>query len=237
MIISLGWCLTMTKYLSLFLIILSTSLYAQDQEQESDFWSERSPSLKFHLGYPIVKIQDNQPKYFEDFLSIAGGAKMEFDFLLDHRLSIMVDSTYSPKRTNFSFERENREIDGNASLLTTFYSITYGYSFLIKEKYKYYLNFGPTVGVYTLDYTEIDSNETNISSTNRVRVRTHGFRVSLLREEVSRDYWEFSFVYTRPKRFTLINNSRNDAEAIEREDFNKDTETVVFIITRGWELF
>lgn len=228
-IINLTWFFIMTnKLLFLFLcLFLCLNFRAL---------SSVSPKLKVSIGYPYVKIQDNSPNYSSDFLAIAFGAKMQFELNDKNRINLTIDTSYSPGRVNFNFQRKNREIDGKTSLLTTFYSASYATQIYNSKKYKYFLNIGPTLGIYTLNYSEIDFNDSNISKVNRVRVRTRGFRVSFVQEDKNKNYIEYTFIYSRPTRFTLIDDSTNDAQALTRSKFSRNSETILFVFSLGWDL-
>lgn len=213
-----------------FLILLTSLLSAQAFSLE--------PGLKVNIGYPLLSIQNNEQAYTDDFLAVGFGAQMQFSFNRKNKLSFIIDSSYTPRRVNFSFTRRGREIDGKTSLLTSFYSMSYYYLFNSHKGTNYYLSLGPTIGIYTLNYLFIDNNDTSITKVNRVRVRTKGLRLSFKMENIkTKNFFEIVGLYTEQDKLTVIDDATNDAQMISSNESRVKRKTKGVLFNYGFHLF
>jgi hypothetical protein len=198
----------------------------------------QNPSLSLTFGYPYLVIQDNEPKYHQDFLSIGVGALMEFQFDEVNSFGVTIDASFTPEHVNFDFQKESKTVEGSTSLLTSFYSFNYLRRLGVTDGYEIIGSIGPSVGVYTLDYTSIDANDTNITTVNRIRVTNYGLRAGLKwRNRITFNYYEIAALYSVSDKYTLIDDSTNDAQAIESIRDAAERKTYGILFNYGFYLF
>lgn len=189
------------------------------------------PKLLVHVGYPYMIINADEPRYLNDFLSLGLGATMQFDFDDNNGLAFVVDASYTPSRVNYSFERATRpgsKIIGETSVITSFYSINYLRKIGTYNNNSIKLLIGPAMGIYTLNFSEVDENNSDISKKNRVRVRNIGGRLGFrFEKKYSDNYFEIAGLYSLQDKYTRINNSELDAESV------REVENKVFVKTWG----
>jgi hypothetical protein len=198
----------------------------------------QNPSLSLTFGYPYLVIQDNAPKYDKDFLSLGIGALMEFKFDEINAFGIVIDSSFTPQHVDFDFQKESKAVGGTTSLLTSFYSFNYLRRVGITDGYEIIGSIGPAVGIYTLNYTQIDKNDTNISKVNRVRVTNYGVRAGVKwRNRITFNYFEIAAIYSVSDKYSVIDDSTNDAEAIENIENATERKTYGLLFNYGFYLF
>jgi hypothetical protein len=198
----------------------------------------QNPSLSLTFGYPYLVIQDNDPKYNKDFLSLGIGALMEFKFDDVNAFCITIDASFTPEHVDFDFQKESKVVEGTTSLLTSFHSFSYLRRLGITDGYEIIGSIGPVVGIYTLDYTEIDKNDTNITKVNRIRVTNYGVRTGVKwRNRITFNFFEIAAIYSVSDKYTLIDDSTNDAEAIENIEDATERKTYGILFNYGFYLF
>lgn len=196
------------------------------------------PKLYFALGIPAIEIQKNSPEVLEDYLGLNIGSVLQYNLSDEDSVGIVIDASYTPNRRDMKVENDGKDIKGDSSLLVSFYSITYMRRIASFPNHKLWLSAGPTLGLYTLNYDNFETNDTNISKVNRIRVRNAGYRVALkYMDEMRRNYIEIAYYKVREQKFTVIDDSSNDAESI-REDSSIDKRSnQAIIINYGFRLF
>ncbi len=195
----------------LFLFALASSLISFQARAEGEF-----PRLAMKIGYPFVHIQDNAPTYGADFGAINFGAVLTFKFNPFQELNIHSETSWTPKRRFFSLERKNSEAEGDTSLTTSFYSLVYSHTVGTYNNRFIKLSLGPSIGIYTVNFFDLFKKELEINEINRVRVINAGVRFGVVYEDFDESFYEFALIYSKENEYTLISDSTNDAEIIER---------------------
>ncbi len=221
--------------IKLFVFIFSISLFASDVKKVAEI---QNPSITLTFGYPYMSIQENEPRYFDDFVALGLGALMEFKYDDLNSFGIIIDTSFTPKRAKFDFEKESKKVEGATSLLTSFYSFNYMRRLSQTDGYDIIGSIGPTIGIFTLNYTSITENETDISKTNRVRVTNYGVRAGVKwRNRITFNYFEIATLVSLSDKYTLIDDSTNDAKAIENIEDVTQKRSIGLLLNYGFFLF
>lgn len=217
------------KKILLMLIFISLNTHAAQVEY---------PKLYFAMGLPMLEIQKNSPENFEDHVALNIGSVLQYDLSEESAIGVIIDASYTPKRRDLKIQWDGREVKGDASLLVSFYSITYARKIARFPHHNLWLSAGPTLGLYTLDYDNFETNDTEITEVNRIRVRNAGYRLALkYMDENRRQYIEIAYYKVVEEKFTIIDDSSNDAESIREDDSKDKRANQAVIINYGFRLF
>ena len=142
------------------------------------------PELYLNVGTNYLSVYSNGPKYLEDFASFNIGSTLEYQLGPVSAINLNIDAAYTPNRRNLRFKKDGKIIKGDSDLLTSIYSLNYSYMFSKVDYEEWYAQFGPAMGLYTLDFYSFQENATDIERINRLRVRNFGARFSLKRKNM-----------------------------------------------------
>lgn len=211
----------------LLIITFSMSSFAIDWEH---------PKLFFTVGYPYNSIQGNGLEKDTDFVAASIGGVMKYTSSDISSFNVVIDATYSPQRERIRIAPDDKLIEGRASLLTSFYSLTYQRRVHDTGEKFIALSFGPSIGLHTLNYDRFVKNNSSVSAKNRIRIRNWGLRSSILLEEKN-SFFEIAHYYLLQNRYSVIDNATLDAQyiKIDRSVSNKISWSI--ILNYGMRIF
>lgn len=205
---------------------------------KSDAATVEYPKLYFAIGIPMVEIQENKPEIPEDYLGLNIGSKLQYNFDEENSMNIVIDASYTPNRRDMKISNDGADIKGDTSLLVSFYALTYMRKIAKFPNHNLWLSLGPAMGLYTLDYNNFETNDTDITEVNRIRVRNHGYRIALqYMDEARRRFIELAYYRMTEESLTVIDDSSLDATSI-REDHSVDRRSNrAIFVNFGFRLF
>ncbi|MBD64820.1 MAG: hypothetical protein CME62_06415 [Halobacteriovoraceae bacterium] len=196
------------------------------------------PHLYFAVGIPYIEIQGNHPARARDFTALNIGSTLQYNISEEGSIGLVIDASYTPDRKDMKIKENYETVEGDTSLLTSFYSLVYMQRFAHFENHRLWFTLGPTLGLYTLDFRTLHQNEADISTVNRVRVRNHGYRVSFkLMNKDRKTFYELAFYSVEEEKFTIIDDSSNDAEELYEVQSQQRRTNQAIILNYGFRLF
>lgn len=197
-----------------------------------------SPELYFNIGTNFISVGSNRPMYLEDFASANIGSTLEYRIGTNSAFNLQIDASYTPNRRRVLLKKDGKRIKGDTDLLTSVYSLNYAYMFSKIDHEEWYVQGGPAMGLYTLDFYDFEENGTEIDRINRIRVRNYGARLALRRRNDDRNnFIELAYFYMIQNQLTVIDDSSLDAEAVLKDDTIERDITWGLFLNYGWKLY
>lgn len=216
----------MIKFL---LLLLSINVYAIDLVH---------PRLYFTMGYPYVNLQSNTAEYGKDYLGLSIGAIMEYQVDEVSSIDISINASYYPERESMRIAPDGKVVKGRASLLTSFYSLSYSKLLGYYKSDSIIFSVGPSIGIHTLNYDRFNVNNTDISAKNRVRIRNHGLRTSLkIKSKDLNKFFEVAYYYMLLDKYTIIDDATLDAQSVREDNTAANDSSWSIIFNLGLRIF